>query len=106
MKWVLVNGSKYNLSSVLVIGHEDDLPQFGQVSEVLVTDSGAVVFEVNVLHTESYDIHYHAYIVKPSHQNKSIPFHQIFSSHPLTLNTLNHIKYIVLKHHLVIPYEF
>ena len=94
------------MSSVLITGHEDDLPQFGKVMEILVTVGGAVVFEVNARYTESYDFHYHAFIVKPSTQNFSLPLSQVHSFHPLTLNALNHINYIVLKYHVVIPYSF
>ncbi len=106
VKWILVNGTKYNLSSVLIIGYEDDLPKFGKVSEILVTVGSAIVFEVNVLYTETYDLHYHAYIIKPSTQNYSFPLSQVLSFHPLTLNILNHVNFIVLKYHIVIPYSF
>ena len=105
VKWVLVNGTKYNLSSVLVIGHEDDFPQFGKVCEIRV-DNGEVAFDVDELYTDSYDPHYHAYVVKPltTRKTKQIISHSFHP--PLTLNTLNHINYVVLKYHLFIPYTF
>lgn len=106
VKWVILNGTKYNLSSVLIIGHEDDLPLFGKVTEIIVTVSGEIVFQVNEMYTASYDNHYHAYIVTPLPHTKTIPFQKILSFHPLTLNILNHINYIVLKNHIVIPYVF
>ena len=55
--------------------------------EILVIVGRIVVFEVNALFTESYDLHYHAYIVKPLTHNFSIPLNQVHSFHPLTFNT-------------------
>lgn len=105
VKWVKIDGIKYNTSSLLVIGHKDDYPLFGKIAEIYTRGGTCEVhFQVNIFDTKSFDLHYHAFAVESTSKYVTLPYEQIYSYHPLTLNYISGILFVVLKHHIVIPF--
>ena len=103
-KWVKINGTKYSTSSVFAVAVEDELPAFGKINRIFVIGKD-VTFEINCLYTESYDPHYHAYMVTDTKIKQFIRHDSLLCFYPLTLNKVQNrvgVYMVVLKYHLIL----
>ena len=100
-KWVEICGTTYKCLCVLIVGVEDEFPLFGKVASVYIIDK-SIVFNVCVLHTCSYDPHYHAYLVNHTTEMRFVQYKDLVTSVPLHAKKIpdkNELA-IVLKHRL------
>lgn len=61
-KWAKVGGTVYKIDCMVVLGAEDDFPQFAYVEDILVGNDSLVHFIVNVCDTRFFSNHFHAYV--------------------------------------------
>ena len=85
---------------------EDDLPLFGEITHVIVTNVNQYYLITDVLHTVSFEAHYHAYKV----EHNDTPTHHIVKPsslidyHPLGIYTCNNphpTLFVSLKYHVI-----
>ena len=70
--WIELQGMKYHLGDFIWCGYQDDLPRFGKLSEILLTDS-KTFFCLYLYSTKGIDRHYNRFIIHPdSTQSKLI----------------------------------
>ena len=48
---------------LVVVGIEDEYPLFGTVQDIFITGANCVKLHVQVYNTESYNEHFHGYVV-------------------------------------------
>lgn len=61
--WIRYFNSTYKKNCVIVTNMLDK-PVFGKVKDILVLPDSSVMFHVNILTTEHFDSHYHAFCVQ------------------------------------------
>ena len=62
------------INCILLLEHvQNELPLFGKVADILVLPDGGVYIHVNILTTEHFDQHYHAYCVTETLAGKLVP---------------------------------
>ena len=96
-KWVQCNGVVYSVGCVVML---NTAPTFGQLNDIILTDVDICLFVCNILSTEGYVDHLHAFEV---HQEKPIPIvfykqSDLTDYHPLGLYKLNDSLYVVPKY--------
>ena len=103
VKWVQIKGTKYSIGSITVI-KTDVIPTFGLVVDLLVVDVDICLFVCEVLETEYFDEHLHAFKVSKelsSHVSLAICRHkELADYHVLSLYKHHHSLYIVPKYNL------
>ena len=52
-----INGTQYHTGDALVLQCVQDLPEFGEVKDVLINEDKGVAFVVQVLQTECFNYH-------------------------------------------------
>ena len=62
-KWVLQNGKRYQKGDVVLVGEKDELPQFGEILQVLV-EGPNILFHISVLLTLEFVDNFHAYKIQ------------------------------------------
>ena len=100
-RWIKTNGQLYKPPNAVVIGNDEDYPQFGVIQNIYIADC-KTLFEVKEYKTISFFHHYHGYEVKPVSQNSVMDINDLVSPFPLIIYHLPHIKrfVVVLKHHI------
>lgn len=81
VNWVNINGTLYKKPCILVLKMED-YPVFGKLLDIFKYNS-SVYFHVKVLKTESFDQHFHCFILEPSTSMLCIDQTELFSFVPL-----------------------
>lgn len=62
--YVVINGTKYKLNAVVFLGFNNDLPEFGTISKIIVFANQDIYFLVIKYTTLEYNEHYHAFEVR------------------------------------------
>lgn len=62
--YVIINGTKYKLNAVVFLGFDNDLPEFGTISKIIVFANQDIYFLVIKYRTLDYNAHYHAFEVR------------------------------------------
>ena len=101
-KWVEVCGTTYKKPCILVIESEDDFPVFGRLSSVYTLDHKKIIFSVQMLHTHSFDPHFHSYRVNNTANTKFVLYENLLSYAPLHERLICGHILISLKYHLPI----
>ena len=85
---------------------EDDLPMFGEITHVIVTNVNQYYLISDILHTVCFDPHFHAYEV----EHNAVPTHHIIQPsslidhHPLGIYTCKNPQptlFVSLKYHVI-----
>ena len=99
--WVKTNGQLYKPLNAVIMGIDDDLPQFGVIKNIYITDCNTLL-EVEIYKTISFLHHYHGYDVKVISQTNIINISSLVSPYSLLINHLAHINksVVVLKYHV------
>ena len=84
---VKVFGTQYLPSNVLVVGTEDEFPVFAKVKTIYAIKD-EVVFEVDLLHSRTFDQHYHAYLASYTNTQQYIKYQNLPSFLPLHLHSV------------------
>ena len=63
MKSVQVHGTKYQEGSVVTLSSNNIFPLFGRIIDILVIDVDIVYFICEVLETDEFNAHLHAFVV-------------------------------------------
>lgn len=103
--WIKLFGTLYKPSCCVVMGFQDDMPKFGEISDILVLgeDVSFILYKYTTLF---FDEHFHAYVVEKSTSNKTIiHVHDLLSFMPLHFRNVKGLtvtgqKAIVLKSHV------
>ena len=101
-RWIKANGQFYKPLNAVVIGTDEDCPQFGVIQNIYIADCKSLL-EVEQYKTLSFLHHYHGYEVKPiSQQSSVIDIDNLVSHIPLIISHLSHINkfIVVLKYHI------
>lgn len=75
-------GNHYKPSSVVFVCFKKDVPVFGLVEDIFSVH-GTVYLLVNLLHTEKFNFHFHAYEVKHTSSMHLVPLHSLEDHHTL-----------------------
>lgn len=102
-KWIIKSGIKYQKPDYVIMGwQEDDLPIFGQIQDIMVTDHDEVFFELMAYDTLGIHRHYHSFVIQKSLHEAAIlsiselGYHETFYAHRL----INDSLYITLRSHI------
>ncbi len=104
-KWIVVNGQKYTKSVLVVVGIEDEYPSFGVIEDIFITNSNSAMLHVELCHTQSYNEHFHGYVVSRSNQFKVVSVQSLQSHVSTTLRSVQSeqstIFIVNLKFHIL-----
>ena len=101
-RWIKANGQLYKPLNAVVIGTDEDCPQFGVIQNIYIAECKSLL-EVEQYKTLSFLHHYHGYEVKLISQLSSvIDIDNLVSHIPLIISHLSHINkfIVVLKYHV------
>ncbi len=88
---------------MVVVGIEDEYPCFGIVNDIFITNS--IVLHVELCHTESFNEHFHGYVVNRSNQFKVISVNDLQTYVSTTLRSVSSdqsmISVVNLKFHIL-----
>lgn len=101
VKWVQIKGTKYSKGSVTVI-EANIIPTFGIIVDLLVVDVDICLFVCEVLTTEYFEEHLHAFKVsRETPVSLAICQHkELADYHVLSLYKHHHSLYVVPKYNL------
>jgi len=101
-RWIKANGQLYKPLNAVIIGTDEDYPQFGVIQNIYIADCKSLL-EVEQYKTLSFLHHYHGYEVKLIAQpSRVIDIDNLVSHMPLIISQLSHINkfIVVLKYHV------
>ena len=78
-----MSGVLYKSPCAVLLGVDDDYPQYGRVIEITVVNSSCVMFNVCVMKTISFLSHYSAYCLSSSPVTRVIPLSKLHSPFPV-----------------------
>ena len=81
----LINGTEYKQGLIILLGMEEDVPQFGKLGEIVLTPSKEFFFITLRLITLQYRHHYHAYEVNVTDEILICSYQDLYDYHPLEL---------------------
>ena len=94
-------GVLYKSPCALLLGVDDDYPQYGRLIEIIIVNSSCIMFNVCVKKTVSFLSHYSAYCLSSSSSiHRVIPLLELHSPFPI------HIYHIVcsgIREQVVVP---
>ena len=94
----------YKTPSAVVLGVEEDYPQFGDLKKIFVVDQQAFLY-VRKMKTTSFNEHHHAYVLEASTEYRAVPVEDLYSPFPLHVRILyidgSPTKVVVPKFHIV-----
>lgn len=98
-----IDGVRYSKGSVVVLSTKEVLPTFGHIIDIILTDVDVCTFVCEVLHSEGFVEHFHAYEVTCP---KPIPIvfckkNDLSDYHVLSICKQHQSMYVVQKYHLV-----
>ena len=73
----------YKLPCAILLGVEDDYPQYGKVVEIIVVNCSCVMFNVCVMKIVSFSSHYSTYCLSPLPVTRIIPLSKLHSPFPV-----------------------
>ena len=99
-----MNTLKYSIGAVvtLAIG-DDDLPVFGEVKEIIVYNTNNIIFLTEVLSTDQFHHHYHAYKVSRMEHKKWHVIHYSSLVDHIPLSLLQSCDVSLLGSYFVLP---
>ena len=82
---------------------EDDLPLFGEITDVIAANVDQYHLVVSILNTISFNSHYHAYHVEypVTSTHTLIQPSQLTDHHTLGLYNVNSCSFVSLKYHII-----
>ena len=103
-KWVKVSGVLYKEPCALLIGVKDDYPQFGKLIGIFVLNCTRITFLVQIMETDTFASHYHAYVVSNTPVCHVILHSNLYSLLPMHIHHITHNstiqQVIVPKYHI------
>ncbi|KAE8745708.1 hypothetical protein FOCC_FOCC007592 [Frankliniella occidentalis] len=97
--WVKVFNSPFQKGLCVLLRIEDNVPVFGRISSVLLSDPFRVSFIINVLQPIHFNFHLHAYIVESTDRWEFCNLQQLASDFPLYSRlTVDGLTLISLRH--------
>ena len=108
--WVRVNGTKYQKPCGLLVGRVDDVFKFGKVVDIFVNGK-EVLFEVELLNTLDYLLHYHTFCLSPIVPSESQTYYvkhsQLLDYHPYglyhsALSTNPSFLYLIMRYNVYV----
>jgi hypothetical protein len=91
---------------IVVLQCIHDLPEFGQVKDIVIEEDQRVAFVVNILQTECFNYHYHSYEVTDSGEFRLVRQDQLIDFHPLCLHQFSvlgvAVKSVQLKYNVIL----
>ena len=97
-KWVEICRSTYK-KPCIVLEIEDDFPVFGRLITIYVLDK-KIIFSVQVLHTHSFDPHFHSYRVNNTTNTRCVSYDELLSYMPLHERVISGHVLVSLKYQL------
>ena len=79
-----VNGTIYHTQDIVVTEFAEDLPQFGEIVDIVVNKDGAA-FVVHMLQTDCFNDHFHSFEVHDSGNFRIVDQPQLSDYHPLAI---------------------
>ena len=100
--WIKYDGNTYRITIFILIGwQEDDLPQFGEIKDILVINCTYFLL-VRVYMTLGIDRHVHSYVVKSKRDEENILSLSELPGYPPTVgHSLDRQLYITLRSHII-----
>ena len=83
-----IGGTPNNKEDIVVIGFLPDMPEFGQIDDIVASSKEGPAFVVQILQTQRFNHHYHGYEVTHAEYFKLVKQDQLADFHPLTLQKL------------------
>ena len=103
---MIVEGIHFKKPCTLLCGSDDGQPVFGSIADILVVDNRTVVFCLQKYETESYDEHFHSYVVTPTAQYTGIEYDSLKSPqlfHARSAVGKPRKKLITMKYYVPLP---
>ena len=101
-KAIIEDGHRYSRNEAVILDFVDDEYVFGKILKVFIVDN-VVYLMCNVLVTECYNSHFHAYEVCDGYTNMLVEINKLFDYHPLGLYKLLDRFYVIMRYH--VPFE-
>lgn len=104
-RWIRIHGYEYHRSDFVTIGFEpNDLPSFGQVTDVLVL-VGTPLLHVKRYQTVGINNHLLSYVIVCTYEYSLISLSSLVSAEPLSAHTSvgDSNVYIAMKSHVDNP---
>ena len=100
--WVTIKGTTYKPLNIVVVG-SSLLPVFGRIISILIEQVTKCYFVCEVLTTETFNPHFHAYEVQA--QEKPTPLvictqNDFIDHHVLALYHVSQLELVPLKYHV------
>ena len=92
-----ISGTEYHTGDILVLQFVNDLPEFGEIKDIVINKDRGAAFIVRVLQTECYNYHYHSYEVTDLESFRIVIQDELVDFHPLCLHELSVSSGIVVK---------
>ncbi|KYM97728.1 hypothetical protein ALC62_11588, partial [Cyphomyrmex costatus] len=71
VKWINVNGTKYNFDTILALDCSENMPLFGTIKYIVLLSEVEIYFICNIFRSTAFDRHVHAYEIACSSINKT-----------------------------------
>lgn len=98
-KAIYVDGQRYTSGESVLLSFTDDEYNFGMIEKVLLIH-GLVYLYCNILETEFYEHHLHAYQVNPTGKKVILKIKDLLDYHPLAIYEMSDLMYTVLRYHI------
>ena len=101
-----INGTRYSSGSILLCTFYEDNPIFGEVADILITDTSECLFILNPYISTNYNSHFNSYEVEPLENEKIVCQHgDLADYHLLSISKsfdkdIYNKNFVCLKHHV------
>ena len=102
-KAVCYEGHRYSTGEVVVLAFLEDEYVFGKIMKSFIIDS-VVYLMCNVLVTNHFSSHLHAYAVEESDTGRFVRINDLLDYHPLALYMIDSKFYTVMRYHIPVDY--
>ena len=91
----------YRLAMFILTGwQDDDLPQFSEIKDILITNSTHYLL-VRIYTTIGIHRHFHSYIIKGTNTEDILPLNKLQGYPPMVGRSINRQLYITLRSHVI-----
>lgn len=85
---VIINGIKYKVNAVLILNLDEELPEFGSISKIIVFANKYIYFQMTKYKTLEYNRHYHSYEVRRELMPEQVLLHQEMMATYMPIHTV------------------
>lgn len=94
VRYAVILGTKYALSYIVLCYHEEEMPVFGKIKDIVVTPAQECLFILTPFVATTFNTHFHAFEVSPLteetliyHQRELADFHPLSTSKSFTTSS-------------------